>query len=218
MTICQTLLEKLHFNRNPYTGFPTDQWAGTWYNDPGATREIFKRAINLSKPGLIIEVGSFVGESTIFMANQLKARGKDAAILAVDTWCGGIDHWISVPEKLKFHFGRSSLYYQFVGNVCRMGMQNWILPLAFDSINAARLLTRLGIQADMIYVDASHEEGDVRRDLEAYWPLLKKGGVLLADDVNNIFPGVLKDVTEFMKDHDLKPNSIEGEKVLIVKV
>lgn len=217
MNLYEQLRQKIFGAHQPYAGFPVKEWAGVWYNDGGACREIFKEAIDIACPGVIVEVGSFVGESTIFMAKYLKATGRDAVILAVDTWGGGIDHWEKVPEKLKFWFGRPSLFYQFMGNVIQHGVQDIILPVALDSITGARLLKLLKITPNMVYVDASHEAGDARRDMEAYWPLLPKGGVMLNDDVNNIFPAVLKDWTEFVAVNNLTPRKIEGEKTLLVK-
>lgn len=35
---------------------------------------------------------------------------------------------------------------------------------------------------DWVYLDASHREADVKRDLAAIWPKLKPGGVILGDD------------------------------------
>lgn len=215
-SVYSNLLSKIHFGKNPYEGFPVDQWAGTWYNDCGATRTTFSNCIDRFKPKLIVEVGSFVGESAIWMAKHCKKIGLDSTILCIDTWMGGIDHWKSVPEKLKFHFGRSSLFYQFMGNVIKHGVQDVILPLSMDSKNASRILSMHGINADMIYIDASHEEGDVLQDYCAYWPLLNNGGAFLVDDLTGWFPGVVADFGRFCKSTGIEPE-IEGEKGLLVK-
>lgn len=217
MTIYQTLLEKIHHNQSPYSDFPVGFWAGTWYNDSGARREMFLKAIDRVNPGLIVEVGSFVGESAIFMAEHLKKRKQDSAILCIDTWMGGIDHWEKRPADLKFWFGRPSLYYQFMGNVIQRGHQDIILPLSLDSLNGARLLKLLGIVPSLVYVDASHEEGDALRDYEAYWELLPQGGGLLCDDLTGWFPGVLHDFDTFTTIHQIENPEIEGEKGFIIK-
>lgn len=217
MSIYQTLLDKLHHGKSPYTGFPNG-WAGTWYNDQAACRPFFNTVIARFKPNLIVEVGSFVGESTIFMAHYLKTMPQDSAILAVDTWMGGIDHWEKVPEKLKFWFGRPSLFYQFIGNVIERRCTDKILPLSLDSINAARLLKMLNIRPNMVYIDASHEQGDVLRDYEAYWDLLLPGGAFLCDDLTGWFPGVLHDWKVFTETtaKGIVPEVV-GEKGLLVK-
>lgn len=213
------LLQLLHRGINPYAGYPVERWRGTWYNDPGAQREMFVKCLEKSKPGIVIEVGSFVGESAIFMARHLKSKGADAVILCVDTWLGGVDHHLRAPEKMTTHFGRFDIYYKFLANVIDSGCQDMILPLTLDSINAARLLAARGIKASLCYVDASHEEGDVLRDYEAYWPLMSSGGVFLIDDHSNHFPGVVKDWEKFWKINNIEPETwdVSGEKIAVVK-
>lgn len=217
MTPFSLLIDKIHEGRNPYTGFPFGEWQGTWYGDPGANREIFSKCIETLRPSIIIEVGSFVGESAIHMAKLIKAQKRDCAILCVDTWCFGFDHFLGAREKIRPHFGRPDLYYKFVANVIANGCQDVIVPFAIDSINGARVIKWLGLVPGLIYVDASHEAGDVRRDYEAYWDLLGPGGGMLVDDLTNWFPGVVADWTAFTADHGLTPVLTEGEKALVVK-
>lgn len=217
MNIFQKLLNQFHRDKNPYTGFPCDHWKGVWYNDPGAKRPIYEKCIDLVKPGLVIEVGSFVGESAVHMADVLKRKGKDAAILCVDTWYAGFDHYLGAPEKIVDHFGRSDLFYRFMANVIERRSQDVIVPFAMDSTNAARVLKWKGILADLIYVDASHEEGDVLRDYDAYWELVRSGGLMLCDDWSGCFPQVIRDGNRFIEKHGVQPILIEGEKVLFQK-
>lgn len=216
MRLYDELIQKILHGHNPYSGYPSQQWSGTWYNDAGACRSMFHTAIDRAPVGLLVEVGSFVGESTVFMANHLRQKQGDNAILCIDTWLGGIDHWEKVPEKLRFHFGRPSLYYQFLGNIIEKGVSDLVVPLTLDSLNAARLLKLLNLYPSMVYVDASHEGGDVLRDYEAYWELLVPGGIMLVDDLTNWFPPVVKDFETFVSKHNLKPE-IDGEKGLMVK-
>lgn len=216
--IYNDLIQRIHKFKNPYHGFPAAQWSGAWYYDPGSCRDIFETAIRKANPGLIIEVGSFVGQSAIYMAGILrKMRLSDVAILCVDTWYAGFDHWKGAPEKITMHFGRPDLYYRFMANVIEHDCQNTIVPFASDSINAARVLLWLGIQADLVYVDASHEAGDVLRDMAAYWDILKPGGVMLVDDISNHFPGVVRDFERFIAELGIKPTEIAGEKAVLVK-
>lgn len=216
MSLYEKTRSRLFGAHNPYAGFPAKDWAGTWYNDPNACVPIFREAIDRACPGVVVEVGSFVGESTIFMGEYLKRSGREAVIVAVDTWGGGTDHWIKVPEKLRFWFGRPSLFYQFMGNVMARGVQDVVLPLSVDSMTGARILKFMGIVPNMVYVDGSHEEGDVIRDYEAYWELLPKGGVMLVDDVSDFFPGVQRDFAYFCGLYCLTP-TMRGEKGMLVK-
>lgn len=217
MTPFSLLIDKIHQGVNPYQNFPAAEWSGTWYGDPGAQREIYAKCIAITNPGIIIEVGSFVGESTIHMAKLLKAQGRECAILSVDTWLGGYDHYLGAREKLNTHFGRVSLYYKFLSNVITHGCQDTIVPFSMDSIGAARVLKWLGLVPQFIYLDGSHEQGDVIRDLDHYWELLPSGGGILVDDLSGHFMGVVHDYEQFIKQRGLAPTLIEGEKQLLLK-
>lgn len=217
MNLYERLRQTIFGTHDPYAGFPYREWSGVWYSDKGACQPIFKEAIHLANPGIIVEVGSFVGESAIHMAKCLQEEKLEAVILCVDTWGGGIDHWEKVPEKLRFWFGRPSLFYQFMGNVCDHSVQGYILPIAMDSINGARLLKLKGIVPNMVYVDGSHEAGDVLRDMGTYWNLIPKGGVMLSDDVGPWFPEVENDWYHFVGLMGLKPYKRVDEKALLIK-
>ena len=53
-----------------------------------------------------------------------------------------------------------------------------------------------GVLADAIYIDASHEYLDCKTDMEAYWELLRDGGIMFGDDYD--WPGVKRAVDEFV--------------------
>lgn len=217
MIAYRQLLDKIHLGKNPYDGFPANEWSGVWYGDPGAAREIFDKCIFKIRPRVVVEVGSFIGESAIRMARCIKNNGMDAAIVCVDTWYAGVDHWKGAREKIQPHFGRPDLYYRFIANVINNRCQDVIIPLAMDSLGGARVLKWLGVSADLVYVDASHEAGDVFRDYEFYWEILRSGGGMLVDDLSGHFPGVLHDFDAFLNYKNLKPSLIEGEKALLIK-
>ena len=52
-------------------------------------------------------------------------------------------------------------------------------------------------EADFIYIDASHEYEDVKRDIKLYENLLSPGGYLFGHDFLPRWPGVVKAVLEF---------------------
>ena len=53
-----------------------------------------------------------------------------------------------------------------------------------------------GLRPDLVYIDASHEEGAVYRDLSAYWALLRPDGVIVGDDFAK-FPSVQRAAARF---------------------
>ena len=59
----------------------------------------------------------------------------------------------------------------------------------FHQIDSRRFPELLTGQADMIYVDGSHELPDVQGDVQRLWPLLKVGGLLVLHDTDLEGPG-----------------------------
>lgn len=190
----RTLLHKT----DPYDGF-----AYTLYqrNEIGwnSTSLLFDTLIQEIRPHLIIEVGVWYGKATLHMASLLKKHKVDGHILAVDTFLGPANAWTDQRhthyDLLQVRYGRPSIYEHFLANVCYADMKHMITPFPQTSHNAAMIFKSLGIKADLIYLDASHEEWDVERDLMLYWECLAPNGIMFGDDYNR--PGVRNPVSRW---------------------
>lgn len=162
-----------------------------WQSD----NPIFAELIDKVKPKTIIEVGCWKGRATVNMAKLCKARGLDTKMHCVDTWLGAVEFYTMLtPDRdlMKKH-GYPQVYYQFISNLVHEGVEDMVEPLPLPSDLAWRLLPK----ADLIYIDASHEYEDVKRDIEHYRALLNPGGVIFGDDYGNPdFPGVKQAVDE----------------------
>lgn len=172
---------------DPYEGFPLDRWPERlhgWFSDA----PVFEEVISKVKPDLIIEVGSWLGASAIHMAGLLKKHGLDeSAIICVDTWLGAVEFWGDHADATRYgqlliENGSPQVQKQFIANVLHQGLRDTIIPFQQESGTAARVLNRMGVRADVIYIDASHLEDDVERDIRVWWPLLREGGVMMGDD------------------------------------
>lgn len=53
---------------------------------------------------------------------------------------------------------------------------------------------------DMVYIDCCHEYECVKKDLKAWYPKVKSGGVVAGHDINNAAYGVERAMTEFCND------------------
>jgi predicted O-methyltransferase YrrM len=163
-----------------------------WVND--GFGHAFSEAVGDNTDPLVIEVGTYKGKSAVMMADILQARGK---ILCIDTWLGAPEFWWDVRDMPKIN-GYPSIFFTFTKNVKTLGLHNVITPFPISSQQAADVLKRYKVQADVIYIDASHEYEAVLSDIKAYWPLLRNGGVMIGDDYDpGCHPGVVKAVGEF---------------------
>lgn len=163
-------------------------------NDP-----IFRDLITKIKPKTIIEVGSWHGASAINMALICKELGLDTTIYCVDTWLGAVEFYTHpTPERdLMLKDGYPQVYYKFLDNIRKAGVESMIKPITLPSNLAHKILPN----ADLIYIDGSHEYEDVKNDIIHYRQKLNNGGIIFGDDYSNtVFPGVKKAVDEFNRE------------------
>ena len=69
-----------------------------------------------------------------------------------------------------------------------------------SSVSAAVVLRRLNVEADLIYIDAGHEEEEVSSDLRRYVDLLRPGGVMFGAEYHTRWPGVIRAIDAFRRD------------------
>ena len=203
-------------NSSPYTNFDSTGFkpffGDIWQSDS----PVFDILIEIIKPSLIIEVGSWLGSSAIHMAQGIKKNKLDAVIICVDTWLGSIEHWLNPRWRpwLKMKNGYPQIYFQFLFNVNSKGVQNQIIPFPNTSTIAASLFLKYGVKADLIYIDASHEEKDVLKDLESYYPLLSNKGIMFGDDYSLM--GVRPALESFSKRNNINHKVLKDENFWII--
>lgn len=179
---------------------------------------VFEELIREIRPKLIIEVGTWLGLSTATMANALKKEGlPETGIICVDTWLGSEVNWSDVESvrDLGLQFGFPTLYPRFLSNMVNEGTAGAIVPLPMTSAIAARFLKKKGIESELIYIDASHDEIDVYEDVKAYWDLLAPSGVMFGDDWP--YESVQRAVQRFCEEKKLTLQA-KGEKWRITKL
>jgi hypothetical protein len=182
-------------------GFKADLQGWEAYDHP-----YFEELIERTKPKQIIEVGSWKGSSAIVMARNALSFETDVIMLCIDTWLGSNEILWRNPEfrkLLKIKNGYPSLYPQFLANVISEQLTKTIFPLPMTSTAAAELLSAYEVEADLIYIDAGHQEPEVYADLVGFWPLLRGGGILWGDDYDPGWPGVVRAVMRFAYENAL---------------
>ena len=121
----------------------------------------------------IIEVGCWKGRSTLALAENTPGH-----VWAVDTWQGtpGDAHL----EEVQRLGGPDGLYRVFCENLRHCFERGTVSMFRMDSVEAAKQFTPAAV--DLVFIDAGHVYADVKRDLEAYRPLVKPGGILCGHD------------------------------------
>lgn len=68
---------------------------------------------------------------------------------------------------------------------------------------------------DIIFHDAGHSYEDVYNDLVHWFPKLKHNGVVIIDDYEGQFPGVIQAVNQFIQENNLKAEMVTGRNILL---
>jgi hypothetical protein len=198
MSVRDDILARLYGGADPFTDFPEHLFA---FDTQGwqSQHPYLSRAIDAGEPKVIVEIGVWKGGSTLFMAEHLRTRGFDAVVIAVDTWLGSWDHWVNpeLRKHLAFRNGYPNFFYKFMNNVRALGLQNYVVPLPLDSVNARETLRHFGLAPDMLHIDAGHDYLAVSTDIAIWWDLLRPGGYLVGDDYAPTWPGVVRAFDEF---------------------
>jgi predicted O-methyltransferase YrrM len=144
-----------------------------------------------------IEVGSWKGKSSAFMAAEIANSSKDIEFICIDTWEGSVEH--RDFKELK------NLYDIFKSNM--KPLEKYYRPIKSKSLDAVNLFPDQSL--DFVFIDASHEYEDVKNDIIAWFPKVKVGGVLAGHDYyenNDYAPGVKMAVNEIFRDFETSEN------------
>jgi predicted O-methyltransferase YrrM len=117
--------------------------------------------------GTYAEVGVFKGEFTMFLQETLKP----AKLYAIDIFEGQTGS--GDQDGNNFSFCRLEETYAMLDS-------KGIVTLKGDSSTTVKTLKDESL--DMIYIDADHEYSAVKKDLEASYPKVKKGGWIMGHD------------------------------------
>ncbi|KQO60455.1 MULTISPECIES: class I SAM-dependent methyltransferase [unclassified Methylobacterium] len=212
----RAVIDALWHGRDPFAN-PPDDLRPLDLQGWRSVHPYLDEAIIEFRPHVVVEIGAWKGASTLHLARTMAAHGIEGTVIAVDTWLGAVDHWADsgLFAELATEHGYPSLYRSFLANVLREGLADRVVPLPLDSVNAAELMRLRNVTADVIHLDAGHEEASVAADLRAWWPVLRPGGLFVADDYDRLggsFPGVTRAVDAFCAEAGVKgPWSQEGK-------
>jgi predicted O-methyltransferase YrrM len=159
-----------------------------WFNFRQAYRDAVAEAPNNA---VFVEVGSYKGRSAVFMGVEIANSGKEISLLCVDHWKGSNEEAHQADPDRKRLF---TLFKENIAPLIKAHVQ--IKPIRSDSVQAAHLFEDESV--DFVWIDAGHDYDSVSEDIEAWWPKVKRGGVMGGDDLPMV--GVNQAVTELFPD------------------
>jgi len=121
--------------------------------------------------GVIVEIGSWEGKSTVWLAKGSKA-GSNAKIYAVDPHTGSSEH--------KKRYGVVWTFEEFKKNIKRANVEDIVVPIVKTSEDAARDWDEKPIE--LLWIDGSHEYEMVKLDFDLWFPYLIEEGIIAVHD------------------------------------
>jgi predicted O-methyltransferase YrrM len=155
----------------------------------------------------IIEIGSWLGRSTLYLASVAKDVG--IPMVCVDSWTdcdvpeqGGKDFWPAFLNNMKsagFPVCRLETVDQDLG-------QEWqIVAIPKKSQDARPIFKQIfkGIRFDLLFIDADHSYEAVKYDYNSWGSVLDRPGVIIFHDICT-HPGPRRLFTDLASNHDYK--------------
>ncbi len=151
-----------------------------WFN----YEKVFDLAIERAKDGSkFVEIGVWKGGSTAYMGVEIFNSGKKICYDAIDTFEGSVEHGVV-----------NGLYEEATMNLKPITDLNLVNIIKGHSIEVSDRYENESI--DFCFIDGSHEYEDVKKDILAYLPKVKSGGILAGHDYDKIWDGVIRAVNE----------------------
>jgi predicted O-methyltransferase YrrM len=118
--------------------------------------------------GNIVEIGSWKGYSTIWLANGSK-DGLRNKVYAIDPHTGAEIH--------KQMYGAVDTYNDFLKNIKETGVSDVVIPIRLKSEDAVKDWDN---SIGLLWIDGDHMAAD--KDFDMWYPFVKEGGIIALHD------------------------------------
>jgi len=146
---------------------------------------LYNTAKNCKGKGVIVEIGSWKGKSTIWLGKGAKS-GNKVKIYAIDPHFGSSEH--------KKWYGKCWTYEEFKKNIKNAEIDDIVVPIVKISKDAAKDFNE---PVEFIFIDGAHEYELVKLDFKLWFPKLINGGIMAFHDTFK-WPGPKKVVEKFV--------------------
>lgn len=147
--------------------------------------DIYTNAVDMaSDKDIFVEIGAYLGKSTIYMANEILNSKKKIFFYVIDSFIGE-------PSE-----NNENLYEKYLVNISKYGVDKIVNTIKSDSKIAFKKLPRRKIS--FLFIDGDHSFEGIKKDIVNYYPLVKKGGIIAGHDYYH--PPIKKMVDEYFGD------------------
>jgi predicted O-methyltransferase YrrM len=142
-----------------------------WFSEPNAA--LFYTIVRAERPSSVVEIGSYLGKSTVFLALALRQLNPRGTVVAIDPHTGDRQQL----EGLRVE--RLPSFDLFCQHCRAANVEDLVDARVTTSLEAARDWSS---PVDLLYIDGWHSYDAVTADGKAWLPHLSSAGVVVFDD------------------------------------
>ena len=143
---------------------------------------LYNHALKSSKKGPILEIGSYCGKSTIYIATA--AKKYSGCVYSVDHHTGSEENQVGWEyhdiELFDEETGRINSFPEFMRNLRKANLLDTVVPIVSDSSLVSRYWK---IPLSMVFIDGGHTMEAAFNDFNNWKDKIIKGGILAIHDV-----------------------------------
>ena len=148
----------------------------------GEATALYQHALLASASGPVLEIGSYCGNSTIYLG--LACWQNNSTVFALDHHRGSEEHqrgeFFHDPELYDDGEGLMDTFREFRRNISRAGLNEVVVPVVAGSEAAAR---HWQTSLAMVFIDGGHSLAAAVTDYRCWTAHLARGGVLAIHDL-----------------------------------
>lgn len=143
---------------------------------------LYQAVVEYVDRGPVLEVGSYCGKSTIYLAAAAKTSG--GHVITVDHHRGSEEHqpgWeYHDPDLVDPHAGRLDTLGTFRRTIADAGLEDQVVAVVARSAVAASFWR---CPLGLVFIDGGHTDDAATTDYQGWAPWVELGGALLIHDV-----------------------------------
>ncbi len=130
--------------------------------------------------GSVVEIGSFMGRSTCWLAEGSKNSGREK-ITAIDHFSGSLEH-----KNEKELISEGTTFKRFSENLSAAGLDDYVIPTVASSEQAVKNWSG---PIRLLFIDGDHSLEGSERDFSLWSPFVATGGLIVFHDIG-VWDGV----------------------------
>lgn len=149
---------------------------------PDEGRALHAAAVRAGNNGVLVEIGSYCGKSTIYLAHAASVTG--STVVTIDHHRGSEEHQVGWDyhdrSLVDPTTGLLDTLPSLRATLAASGLEDVVVPMVGRSAAISRWWRT---PVDLVFIDGGHTDEAAQQDLRGWAPWVRLGGILVIHDV-----------------------------------